>query len=657
MKQFKKILIITIFILLLLFTRTFIFAEEISFYSIKASVGENATSVGINYHTNTENSKLYLAKSATMANATEYTPTQILWGKGTTSGDPKSSFANRYVCSVNITGLDINTDYYYQIRDGSAESKINHFKTPKSEKTTFAVFCDTQASGSNFQYSDQLAQKLTSINQDISFFMIAGDIVDRGGYEEQWNNFDTYMPYLNGEFLQATIPGNHELYHSSQATYVDESIYNKYYNNPKNGTAERPNSTYYFKYNNVLFIMLDTMQRSNSQNLYDEQIAWFKDVVMNNPADFTIVVTHPGCYSAGAYASDASIMRSKWSTVFEQYGVDLAISGHEHVYLRTKKLYQEKVDEDRGLTYVIGGCAGAKRYTGKNNPDLFEVYLESTNPMGTYTGSIVEIVNNKLTMSYYGSDGELLDQFELTSKKIVDPDYTIDEFMDSFSVYYNNKTRRNILTWDKRGYGKIKEMDVYLTHLDVTLNTYVGPSSNELAIGMGTPNKDYHYEITLKDYDGNVYYKTIDVINDQVALRPSDFKLDIKESEQYVYELTFTYNNKNLSEIALDLIYKGKDYTFSEGILTLRLNEALDLNELNIELLYDFYGEGSLAEISIEDMTVTTDLIIDEVEPIDPEPVDDTPKTSSCFGANGIFISLFSFMSIISLGYYLFKKH
>ena len=100
------------------------------------------------------------------------------------------------------------------------------------------------------------------MNSDINFFMIAGDIVDRGGYESQWEAFDTNMVTLNQKYLQATVPGNHELYHSSEGSYIDASIYNEYYNNPKNGIQQRLNSSYYFVYNEILFVKNDYRKKA-----------------------------------------------------------------------------------------------------------------------------------------------------------------------------------------------------------------------------------------------------------------------------------------------------------------------------------------------------------------------------------------------------------
>jgi len=645
MKKTIKILI-TILSFILLMNIVHVKADTNYCYNLRASVGETPNEARINYHSSVSTTKVRFGKDSTLSTYTEYTPTSYLWGKGMTNNEEITVFQDRYICQVNIDGLELNTKYYYQVvyENASYKSEICSFKTATSDNTVFGVLCDTQASGSNFKYSDQLVDTLRKINSNINFFMIAGDIVDRGGYESQWINLDTYMPILNHQYLQATIPGNHELYHSSATSYIDESIYNVYYNNPKNGPVERQNSTYYFKYNEVLFIMLDTMQRSNGNNLYIEQAEWFKNVVRNNPSDFIIVVTHPGCYSAGSYTGDASIMKGKWRDLFEEYGVSLAISGHEHLYLRTKPLYQDKVDTN-GITYLIGGCAGAKHYSGKNDPELFEVLLESDNPMGTYCGSIVEVVGDTLTLSYYDLYGNLRDQFSIKSKKQVVDDFNINNALDSLKVEYNEKSRRNVLSWDKSLYGYIKDINVYIEHLDVTTSKFVGPISNELPLGIGTPNRDYTYVITLIDYNDVKYTRTINVINNPVALKPSDFQINVNELSKYEYQINVTYDAKKTEQINLTLVYDGKQFTMDENnYYTLKLDSKIDLTKINLKLLFNFYGNGEMMEVENSNLSISSNLLDHEEN--------NKSTDSSCFGG----IAIAGFISMAALVLLLLKK-
>ena len=640
----KKIFLFFVFTALLLLIPISTKADSATFYNIRVSVGENATSVGINYHTNVTGSKVQLSKSNLFDEYDEFAVTETTFEKAEINNESRTYFPSRIVCKCSITGLALNTTYYYRVVYGSEVSIVNSFRTPKTTKTTFGVLCDTQSSGSSFLQSDELVKKLVQINPDINFFMIAGDIVDRGGYEDLWNAFDKNMPYLNKNFLQATIPGNHELYHSALASYEDASIYNQYYNNPQNGCAKRLNSSYYFVYNDILFIMLDTMNRSNGDSQYAEQNEWFKQVVENTKHSFLIVVSHPGCYSAGAYASDAKIMTGNWRSLFEEYGVDLAISGHEHIYLRTKQLYEDKVDTNKGVTYVIGGCAGTKKYSGTNNPALFEVLLESDNPNGHYCGSIVEVVGNTLTFKYYDMYGNLRDSFTIQTKNQISAEFNADEFLNNISVYYNDKTRRNYITWPNNAYGHMKYVDITIEHLNVSFNKFIGPASNEAAVGIGIPIRDYRYTCVFTDYDGQTYQKTIDVHNDTDSYRPKDMKLTINETSKNKYELIANYDDNGWEQVRLELIYQNETYRFNaNNHLEIELNKAINTDDVELHLVYDFFGSPDESTFAKDDIALT----------FNPLPSQGQKESSGCkFG----LISLVPLIGLCSLSILIFKR-
>ena len=639
----KKIFFAFLFLSLLLLVPLKVHAEEVKFYNIKTSVGVNATSAGINYHASVSGSKVQLSTSSTFNTYTELTPGERTFEKGATNNEDRTIFPSRYVCTLDIGNLLLNTTYYYRIVKDDTYSKTCSFRTAKTTKTTFGVLCDTQSSGSSFLQSDELVKKLVQINPDINFFMIAGDIVDRGGYEDQWDYFDQNMPYFNSNYLQATVPGNHELYHSSLASYEDASIYNVYYNNPKNGVAKRLNSSYYFIYNDILFIMLDTMNRSNGDSQYEEQNAWFKQVVENNKHSFLIVVTHPGCYSAGAYSGDAQIMTGHWRSLFEEYGVDLAISGHEHIYLRTKKLYENKVDNSKGVTYVIGGCAGTKRYSGTNNPELFEVLLESDNPSGHFCGSIVEIEGDTLSFKYYDMYGNLRDSFSIETKNKISSSFDVNEFLNNISVRYDDKTRRNYIVWPNDAYGHLKYVDINIEHLNANLTKFIGPASNEVAVGIGTPTRDYRYNCVFTDYEGHTYEKVIEVHNDTDSYRPKDMKLQVTETSKGNYTFDATYDDNGWEQVRFELIVSGKTYRFDQNNhLEVELPHTLSEDDITLHLVYEFFGSADESTFTKDNMTITLNHTKDE----------DKSSGGCKFG----FVALMPLLALSCISVILFKR-
>lgn len=86
----------------------------------------------------------------------------------------------------------------------------------------------------------------------------------------------------------------------------------------------------------VLFVMMDTdpFLHESKADYVEKEMAWLKDTLANASADvkWKIVVGHHPFYTVGPRIvnSDTLIMRKALSKVFEDYKVDVYLSGHEH---------------------------------------------------------------------------------------------------------------------------------------------------------------------------------------------------------------------------------------------------------------------------------------------------------------------------------------
>jgi hypothetical protein len=94
----------------------------------------------------------------------------------------------------------------------------------------------------------------------------------------------------------------------------------------------------------------------------------------NPNIDFIICFFHHCAYSTSdAHASDGGV-RAAWAELFDRYRVDLALSGHNHVFERTDPIRAGKpttvaadnavvYPETDGTVYYAVGSAGRPRYT------------------------------------------------------------------------------------------------------------------------------------------------------------------------------------------------------------------------------------------------------------------------------------------------------
>ena len=88
-----------------------------------------------------------------------------------------------------------------------------------------------------------------------------------------------------------------------------------------------------------------------------EQLAFLEQALSGSEARWKIVALHHSPYSAG-YQGSSEDSRRVFSPLFERFGVQLVLSGHDHDYQRSKVI--------RGVTYVVTGAGAGSRRTGEH---------------------------------------------------------------------------------------------------------------------------------------------------------------------------------------------------------------------------------------------------------------------------------------------------
>jgi 3',5'-cyclic AMP phosphodiesterase CpdA len=123
---------------------------------------------------------------------------------------------------------------------------------------------------------------------------------------------------------------------------------------------------YYIDYQGARIVSLD----SNRQQ--KEQVAWLRDVLKNNPQRWTILTFHHPIFSP-ANNRDNPELRASWKPVFDEFKVDLVLTGHDHSYARSGDIsgrggsinipqgYNQAYDPAIGTVYVVS-VSGPKMY-------------------------------------------------------------------------------------------------------------------------------------------------------------------------------------------------------------------------------------------------------------------------------------------------------
>ena len=147
----------------------------------------------------------------------------------------------------------------------------------------------------------------------------------------------------------------------------------------------------------TLVVFLDANQPGNA-----EQLGWLEETLGDHGrAGAVIAVFHQPAFSCSLHGSSRSVQQA-WVPMFERFGVDLVLSGHDHNYQRF---------EVGVTTYIVSGGGGGVLYRVTSCPggtDQPSVFVDQDR-------HFVHLVISDASISVraISSDGELLDEIAL----------------------------------------------------------------------------------------------------------------------------------------------------------------------------------------------------------------------------------------------------
>ncbi len=312
-----------------------------------------------------------------------------------------------------VKGLKENTSYYFRVGDESENkwSEYGSFTTASDDINTFTFVAvtDTQSEHlADAYFSTATMKKALDLAKNSAFIMHSGDFVDEGDEEYLWlAQMNTAKDILMNNIIVPAV-GNHE----------DENhAFWQHFKIPHTNDHKTTGAYYSYDYGNVHFVVLDTNKENSDGTSYidDEQLEWLKDdlkAANDRNVDWIIVNMHKGLYTVGDH-SDSEMFagedgaRARVGKVFEEYGVDLVLQGHDHCPSVTYPLFDGK-KADEGVIYINTGSAGAKSYTFDENLmsdeyyDLFSYFDENDRSDDTYQNfAIIDVSSEKIVVKMY----------------------------------------------------------------------------------------------------------------------------------------------------------------------------------------------------------------------------------------------------------------
>jgi len=320
--------------------------------------------------------------------------------QATTTTLASESTANDPVIHRHTTvleGLQPGTTYVYRVGDGSRRGWTEplQFTTAPAapESFSFIYMGDAQ---NGLDAWGRLVRGAHRARPDAAFYLMAGDLVDRGAERDDWDDFFENARGVFDHRPLVPVLGNHECQGGRPRLYLEQFAL------PTNGpTALEAERAYAFEYGNALFVILDSNEDPAKQT------EWLDTTLGASRARWKFVAYHHPAYSS-APNRDNKKLRETWLPIFDRHGVDIALQGHDHAYLRTHPIrHGEMVSSTaEGTTYVVS-VSGTKFYSQAKRP---ETVVGFTN-VATWQVLDLRVEGDRLTYRAYDRRGQVRDEF------------------------------------------------------------------------------------------------------------------------------------------------------------------------------------------------------------------------------------------------------
>jgi len=318
---------------------------------------------------------------------------------------------------VTFTELKPDTLYAYRVKGGQTWSEWLQFRTASSEAfSAFSMIYFGDAQNALKSHFSRTVRQAFMHAPQAKVMVHAGDMVNSrsGILDDEWGEWFDAGGWPLAMVNQIVASGNHEYIKVNEDTPEEYRVlvpqYTHQFGIPQNGPESFRDTAFYTDYQGVRFIVLNSTAATDDEQQAIVQAKWLKQVLQSNKSRWTIVVYHHPMVSVSK-GRDNPILRKHWQPLFEQYGVDLVLQGHDHTYGR----YQPKAGKQpagQGPVYVVS-VAGPKMY-------LVSDYARKNMAKVAEDTQLYQVINIEADQLSYESrtvTGQLYDAFTLQRKQ------------------------------------------------------------------------------------------------------------------------------------------------------------------------------------------------------------------------------------------------
>lgn len=319
--------------------------------------------------------------------------------------------------TVDVTGLEPDTHYYYRVGTwssfdeetgtftGANLSPAYHFRTglPKGSRQSFRLLYGADSQNWVKDVSEKVTVIRNTTGKGMRFWLMGGDLTEVGIQEEIWGWCEVMAPLLRYVPLMA-VRGNHDflpLPFYGSFTFPEMDLLD----------ADLKEAAWSFRFGNLHVAGID----STNEYRVERQVPWLDQdlaaAAQDPDIDWKIVIFHHPAYSSCNVHGSTDYIQRLVVPILDRYGVDLALSGHDHDYERTKPLKGGQIqDAGHGTVYITAGGFFSKKSYGNGVSDFTAVSFDGE--IKNYV--VLDVEGKTLRGTTYNGAHEVIDTFVLT---------------------------------------------------------------------------------------------------------------------------------------------------------------------------------------------------------------------------------------------------
>ena len=256
-----------------------------------------------------------------------------IWSKSA-SGENFAEDARFLKYDLALENLKPNTDYRYVVSyvasDGrKVNSPVYSFKTAGARSWNACIISDFHSYPPLPGRMDAAMAMMRTVKDydDYDWVLNLGDVCAWGGSYSFWIDLYRQQPFR--DYMWASLNGNHD--NMTRRYQLTNDFFRNVTANPDNGYPGEEGVCYWFRYGDALFVILNNESMRDSTG-FAAASAWVESVLQqHSDVRYKVVCEHYQWF----FGTDGRTSQyGRWHDLFEKYGVTLALSGNNHIYVR-----------------------------------------------------------------------------------------------------------------------------------------------------------------------------------------------------------------------------------------------------------------------------------------------------------------------------------